>query len=240
MYWALQTLATVGFGDVPCVTNPEMIYAIFWMGAGSAFFSFMISNLQGTNQDSEKNIQSKLIQLEQMKKQYSIPADLFTMIKKHIETTGFENNRAQVITSTKGLIKQLPTCLRASVLLSIYAHVIERVQFLQDKDIELILQLIPKLNQVNFSKGDIIYLQDDYPEEVYFISTGEIELKDANGENIHVHSDGDTCGLVEIVYDIRRLSVAFCSKRSLVYSIDRNMFLKILLSYPNLLSEVKN
>ena len=45
MYWALQTLATVGFGDVPCVTNLEMVYAIFWMGAGSAFFSFMISNL---------------------------------------------------------------------------------------------------------------------------------------------------------------------------------------------------
>lgn len=44
-HWALQTLTTVGFGDVPPQTDYEKIYAIFWMGVGSAFFSFMISNL---------------------------------------------------------------------------------------------------------------------------------------------------------------------------------------------------
>ena len=70
---------------------------------------------------------------------YRFPIDLLTMIKKHIEINGFANNRARVIQSTKGLIKELPTCLRASLLLSIYADVIEKVQFLQDKDIELIL-----------------------------------------------------------------------------------------------------
>ena len=43
----MQTLTTVGFGDIPSISNWEKIYAIIWMGIGGAFFSFMISNLQG-------------------------------------------------------------------------------------------------------------------------------------------------------------------------------------------------
>ena len=66
---------------------------------------------------------------------------------------------------------------------------------------------------MNFSKGEIIYLQDDFPEEVYFLSSGEIELKDSNGDIIYSHFEGDSCGLLEIVYDIRRVSDAYCSKK---------------------------
>lgn len=51
LHWSLQTLTTVGFGDVPPQTNWEKLYAILWMGVGSAFFSFMISNLQGAMGD---------------------------------------------------------------------------------------------------------------------------------------------------------------------------------------------
>jgi hypothetical protein len=45
--WSLQTLTTVGFGDIPAISNSEKIFAIVWMGIGGAFFSFMVSNLQG-------------------------------------------------------------------------------------------------------------------------------------------------------------------------------------------------
>jgi len=43
----MQTITTVGFGDIPCVSSSEKIYAIFLMIGGAAFYSFLISNLQG-------------------------------------------------------------------------------------------------------------------------------------------------------------------------------------------------
>ena len=45
MYWAVQTITTVGFGDIPAVTITEKIIAIMWMIAGVGFYSFTIGNL---------------------------------------------------------------------------------------------------------------------------------------------------------------------------------------------------
>lgn len=45
LYWALQTLTTVGFGDISAGTTIEKIMAIIWMIFGIGFYSFTIGNL---------------------------------------------------------------------------------------------------------------------------------------------------------------------------------------------------
>ena len=45
VYWALQTLTTVGFGDINAYTVTEKITAIVWMISGIGFYSFTIGNL---------------------------------------------------------------------------------------------------------------------------------------------------------------------------------------------------
>lgn len=45
IYWAFQTLTTVGFGDVPAITVLERMLALFWMIFGVGFYSFTIGNL---------------------------------------------------------------------------------------------------------------------------------------------------------------------------------------------------
>ncbi len=45
IYWALQTLTTVGFGDIVSVSTAEKVITIFWMIFGIGFYSFTIGNL---------------------------------------------------------------------------------------------------------------------------------------------------------------------------------------------------
>lgn len=45
IYWAIQTLMTVGYGDIPAVTLEEMVVAVCWMVFGGFFYSFTIGNL---------------------------------------------------------------------------------------------------------------------------------------------------------------------------------------------------
>jgi voltage-gated potassium channel Kch len=45
IYWAIQTLLTVGYGDIPAVTTEEMIIAVIWMILGGMFYTFTIGNL---------------------------------------------------------------------------------------------------------------------------------------------------------------------------------------------------
>lgn len=44
-YWALQTLTTVGFGDITIVSASERMFAIMWMVIGIAFYSYAIGNM---------------------------------------------------------------------------------------------------------------------------------------------------------------------------------------------------
>lgn len=44
MHWAIQTITTVGYGDVGAETVPEIIISLFWMLFGVAFYSFIIGN----------------------------------------------------------------------------------------------------------------------------------------------------------------------------------------------------
>lgn len=44
-YWSLQTLTTVGFGDMTIKSVNERLFAIVWMILGVAFYSYAIGNL---------------------------------------------------------------------------------------------------------------------------------------------------------------------------------------------------
>lgn len=45
LYWAFQTVTTVGFGDIPAITVSERCLALFWMVFGVGFYSFTVGNL---------------------------------------------------------------------------------------------------------------------------------------------------------------------------------------------------
>lgn len=44
--WSLQTITTIGFGNLTPQNNHELIFAIFWIALGGSYYSFTISNLQ--------------------------------------------------------------------------------------------------------------------------------------------------------------------------------------------------
>lgn len=46
MYWAFQTLTTVGYGDMQGKTMEERVFSVLWILFGVAFYSFTIGNLQ--------------------------------------------------------------------------------------------------------------------------------------------------------------------------------------------------
>jgi hyperpolarization activated cyclic nucleotide-gated potassium channel 2 len=49
---------------------------------------------------------------------------------------------------------------------------------------------------------------------VYFVSVGEITTRAADGSTISVYRDGDAVGLLEVIYDVRRIGTAIASKNT--------------------------
>ncbi len=83
----MQTVTTVGFGDIPAVSNGEKIFAIFWMGVGAAYYSFVISNLQSlvSSQVEGWKLKSKLKILALFASETILPEELVHKLKRYFQ-----------------------------------------------------------------------------------------------------------------------------------------------------------
>lgn len=76
IYWALQTITTVGYGDIPAATMTEQILSVLWMIFGVGFYSFTIGNLSSViaSMDTKNGIlKQKLNTLQDYAKRIALP-----------------------------------------------------------------------------------------------------------------------------------------------------------------------
>lgn len=59
-----------------------------------------------------------------------------------------------------------------------------------------------------------MYSTDDYAEEVYFLSIGEVTIRAGDGSTISIYRDGDSLGVLEVIYDVRRIGTAICTRNT--------------------------
>ena len=89
-YWTIQTISTVGYGDISIGNNAERSYCILVMVLGVVAFGIANGHITSiiSNVDSKNALyQEKLEVLNNIYKEYALPLELYNKIKK---TLGFE------------------------------------------------------------------------------------------------------------------------------------------------------
>ena len=96
IYWALQTLTTVGFGDITIKTPFERMVAVSWMVIGVALYSYAIGTLTNVieRMDAEREqLNEKISVLKEFKQRTGMTNFLFYKVKRHLENNlKSENN----------------------------------------------------------------------------------------------------------------------------------------------------
>lgn len=133
VYWAFQTLTTVGFGDINGKNVHERIFAIAWMLLGIGFYSIMfgnMTNLLDSMDAANKSFQEKISVLKEFRKRTQIHQRLFSKIKRHLETNQKSANNFH---DQEQLLQDLPQSLRTQVIECTHGEIIERIDFFKDK-----------------------------------------------------------------------------------------------------------
>eukprot|EP00347_Sterkiella_histriomuscorum_P001048 403373535 len=184
IYWALQTLTTVGFGDINAKTISEKIIAILWMIFGVGFYSFTIGNLSQiiASIDTQSAILSqKLSILSEFAKRTDLPTDVMFRIRRHLENNNKHQNNLE---EQEKLLNDLPAALRSEVVKHTHGEIIQKINFFKEKDPDFLWAILPALRPIKLMPTDVLYTQGDHSDEIYFIKKGRIKLYiDVNENN---------------------------------------------------------
>lgn len=174
-YWAITTLATVGFGDIHAKTQAEMYISMAWMMFGVGFYSVIVGTLSSmlTSLDTrDVMINEKLQAVELYAKDTHLPESLYKEITKEIKLTAETTTLDEY--QRFALLAQLSKPLRISLSLEMFDCAASKIAFFQEIDSACLMHVLPLLTRREVQAGVRLYSKGEYADEVYFVLEGRL------------------------------------------------------------------
>eukprot|EP00347_Sterkiella_histriomuscorum_P012023 403370187 len=242
-YWSSQTITTLGYGDIPAVTEFEIALSLIWMGVGVAFYSFVVGNFTSIlvgNVEIQATISMKIISLKELARKAQIPFELMVKIKSFIENN-YETLHNQE--EEANLVKDLPPSLRDEVFSNTYGEIIQTVEYFRNiTDSDFLWRILPLLKPVKLEKDDVLYWKGDLSEDIYFILKGTIRLYSGKGYPFVKYEQGSMFGDCDSLLNLPRVGKAIAQTHLniLILKVDKNFEKSFIKQEKNLLQMILN
>jgi len=129
LYWAFQTLTTVGYGDFGAYNNYEIAITCVWMFIGVAFYSVVVGSLTSMLVDDEvqqESLNTKLKALEE----FSVNAGLEPTLRNDIKSF-LQNNYYDLFLKVEieSLTNELPPNIKEEIFFHQYGFLVNDIAF---------------------------------------------------------------------------------------------------------------
>ena len=176
-YSLIETLTTVGYGDVVCQCLAERILQIIILGVGVIAYSYIISafgNLIKNESQSSIKYNNNMKILEEIRIDYpKMTYKLYNKIYNHIESKSVSGKKID----TTALISSLPFNLKNTLLLIMYRNIIKNFKiFKKCQNSNFIIEILSKFVPATSKKNDFLLYEGEMIEEIVFVKDGRLSL----------------------------------------------------------------
>ena len=176
-YSLIETLTTVGYGDVVCQCLAERILQIIILGVGVIAYSYLISafgNIIKNESQSSIKYNNNMKILEEIRIDYpKMTYKLYKKIYNHIESKSVSEKK---IDST-ALVNSLPFNLKNTLLLVMYRNIIKNFKIFKKCDnSNFIIEILSKFVPSTSKKNDFLLFEGEMIEEIVFVKDGRLSL----------------------------------------------------------------
>ncbi|CAM6127017.1 unnamed protein product [Calypogeia fissa] len=181
LYWAILTMATVGYGDVHAVNVREMIFVMIYVSFDMILGAYLLGNMtalivKGSNTE---RFRDKMTALIKYMNRNGLPRNIRTQMKNHIRLQ-FESG---TMGDGDGILQDLPVSIRTKVAQSLYSHSIENVNIFRGCSSEFLSEIVSRVSEEHFLPGEVVITQGGASDQFYVVCHGILE-------EIYVHEDG--------------------------------------------------
>jgi len=174
IYYVVQTVVTVGYGDISSGNTLERTFSCFLMFIGVFLYSFTIGSLSSllSNLDSKSaQLDTQLNTLIQLKSQYNLDEELYSRLKVGVKygLTRYNFDKVE-------FLNNLPLNLRVELSVIMHRKLVEGIDFFEKKPARFIAFIGPYLKALKHGTDEYIYSDGEYADCMYFIKQGSVSL----------------------------------------------------------------
>eukprot|EP01135_Chromosphaera_perkinsii_P009580 Nk52_evm30s1810 gene=Nk52_evmTU30s1810 len=241
-FFTIQTITTVGYGDIVPQNSWERIFGIILMLIGVTFYAFTVSNMSSmmANIDSESVKQTKMMEnVDEFVNESHLPSSLRDKIMNFYKKQ-YKEKANITHTQKKMVLDSMSPALRVETVYYMHKEMIEAIPFFKGKDSTFVCNMAMNLQHLIANPGDYVVQEGEYSGEMYFITSGKVVTK-ANDKFFvsRTMSDGAYFGDSLLISDRYHFSVR-ALKVTELYFITRKKLLKLLEDYPEMSLALKN
>ena len=239
LYWCIQTITTVGYGDVSLPGIQHKIYAMMVMLIGVGVYGFVIGNIANILLKRDPARTQFLNNLESLRAFVNfreIPSELQKRIRSYYKYLW----KQKIGANESEFISGLPDGLKTEVELFLKRDILERIPLFKDISDSFIREVSLHLRPVVYTPGDYIFKKGDRGDEMYFIIKGTLKVLTGDESKIlNIISDGDFFGELALFQNEIRLATVQAETYCDVYILNKQVFEHVLNNYPEISSHIR-
>lgn len=173
VYWAMQTITTVGYGDMTSTKTSARLVATSAMAVGGLIFGWLIQYvLNVLDPDTfERKQQARIERVMGYLRANALPSELSQRVIRHVRQ---QNSRQ---TEDRSVLMELPRQLRADVFEHLYRASISNVAIFSGASFAFLNDVCTKIVPLTIPQGEIVYGENDLADEGSFIiNSGEVDV----------------------------------------------------------------
>ncbi|KAL1348542.1 hypothetical protein AAHE18_07G086600 [Arachis hypogaea] len=228
LYFAIVTMATVGYGDIHAVNLREMIFIMIYVSFDMVLGAYLIGNMTALIVKGSKTekFRDKMTDLMKYMNRNRLGRDIREQIKGHLRLQ-FESSYTEA-----AVLQEIPISIRSKISQTLYLPCIQMVPLFKGCSSEFINQIVTRLHEEFFLPGEVIMEQGNVVDQLYFVCHGVLELvgtaEDGTEETVSLLEPNSSFGEISILCNIPQpYTVRVCELCRLL-RLDKQSFTNIL------------
>lgn len=227
LYFAIVTMATVGYGDVHAVNNREMVFIMVYISLDMILGAYLLGNMaalivKGSKTEKFRDKMSDLLEYMNRKK---LGKQIFNEIKGHVQSQ-YENSFTE-----SAVLQDIPISFRAKISQKLYEPYIREVPIFKGCSSGFFKQIASKVHEETFLQGEVIVEQGEIMDQFYIVCHGKLEELGSTEEleePIHCLLNHSSLGEMSVLCNIRVPYTVQVRENSKLLRLDKQSFLNLL------------
>ncbi|XP_019243477.1 PREDICTED: potassium channel SKOR-like isoform X1 [Nicotiana attenuata] len=171
LYFAIVTMATVGYGEIHAVNTKEMIFVMIYVSFDMILGAYLLGNMAALIVKGSKTekFRDKMADLIKYMNRNRLGKRISKEIKDHVRLQ-YESRYNE-----SSVLQDIPASIRAKISQKLYEPYIRGVPLFRGCSHEFIKQIAIKVHEEFFLPGEVIIEQGSMADQLYFVCHGKVE-----------------------------------------------------------------